>query len=310
MRRARPVLLSRRVRGLHIRLAGTAGLCFLQSARRMPRFGFQDGGLTSGDTGLTSPLNVLDVSSTGIPSPPSGAHASTIPHAPNPAPQENPYADASSMLALSRQFSKPQDRPAMAVGGAGAPGAMPGGSGLPGIMGGSFTGAMPGLMGTMGAGNVTTNMPGQDQTLGDLLTVAEIAGMVAASHPALKHVGGRSGGVLDTTRQLDVHDARYRGEDADNDRPMLMADNVEHVMPHAVMGAAPTRAVDMPGDRANACRRAAAARRAHASSRARHRRPDGRTRHHSGADHAAVAQRHSRRQDARADRWLRVSALA
>lgn len=92
----------------------------------------------------------------------------------------------------------------------------------------------------------TQTSGGQGQAImGDIGTAAQIAGLVAMSDPALKHVRGHSTGALDALGHMDVRNARYLWEDDGAERPMLMADSVERAAPHTVAGEAPTRAIKL-----------------------------------------------------------------
>jgi hypothetical protein len=93
----------------------------------------------------------------------------------------------------------------------------------------------------------TSTGHGPDNTLGTIASIAGIAAEVAPlfSDPTLKHVKGKTRGALDAIRRLQVKDARYRWEPPGAERPMMMADNVERMAPHAAIGDPPMRAVDM-----------------------------------------------------------------
>lgn len=82
-------------------------------------------------------------------------------------------------------------------------------------------------------GNTVVN-PGSPGYLGYLL--GGIGGMIGhASDPRLKDISEEDNPALAVLRRLKVKDAKYKWEPKGKERPMLMADNVEEVLPSAAM---------------------------------------------------------------------------
>lgn len=87
-----------------------------------------------------------------------------------------------------------------------------------------------GVLGALGAINNLTTAPGGGGSSGI------IGGAISSlfSDPRLKKIKGLYGGALEIVENIPVHTARYKDEQKAADRPMIMATDVEKVLPHAV----------------------------------------------------------------------------
>lgn len=99
--------------------------------------------------------------------------------------------------------------------------------GMTGAMGGAATGAMLGSV-----------VPGIGTAFGALAggLLGGAGGAMSTSDRRAKHIGEKYQRAVDDLRTLEVVRARYRWEDQAAERPMLIADEVEDVLPGAVHG--------------------------------------------------------------------------
>lgn len=84
------------------------------------------------------------------------------------------------------------------------------------------------------AGKAAGNLIGGQQTGSKLGQLGTLGGL-ASSDRRLKTVSGKHRGALDKLNKLTVYMARYSHENPDRDRAMIMADEVEKIVPSAVI---------------------------------------------------------------------------
>lgn len=94
---------------------------------------------------------------------------------------------------------------------------------------------MAGFGATGNGTTTTTTGAGSDNTLGTILQIASIAAMFASDR-RIKVIGDEYTTALNDLGKLTVSIARYTHDVPSDNRPMVMADEVQDVFPHAVIG--------------------------------------------------------------------------